>query len=129
MPFVKGKSGNPAGRPKGILRRTFLSILTELTEMPEKPVEFQHPDFGCINDPVKLAVMIVCMAAANGESWAVREILDRAFGKPVQSVDVTGESEKVLWINYLTKPVIDVQSTTIPTQDNSHSTSQKLDSK
>jgi hypothetical protein len=77
-PFPKGTSGNPAGRPKSItLSEAFRRQLSQ-------PVP---------NDPhgrtfAEVIALRVCVAAAQGDVSAARELGDRTEGKPKQSVDV-----------------------------------------
>lgn len=72
MPFVKGQSGNPGGRPKENAEVVALAR-QHGPEAVNKLVELMRGD-----DPR------VASAAATA-------ILDRGFGKPAQSVTVGGE--------------------------------------
>ncbi|HEY5849624.1 MAG TPA: DUF5681 domain-containing protein [Lysobacter sp.] len=71
MAFAKGKSGNPAGRPKADLevrdaaRLYGSAAITKLVELME-------------GDDKRLALA------------AAQALLDRGFGKPAQSVELTG---------------------------------------
>jgi hypothetical protein len=95
--FKKGQSGNPAGGKPGPRRPTFKTILESL---PKSLKEFQHPDYGILN-PYQLAVAMLVEAAGNGESWAIKELLDRQLGRPHQSVTVDGDMPMtVIWTNY-----------------------------
>ena len=71
MPFVKGKSGNPGGRPKG-------AIADLQREMRE-------------HAPLAMATLVeICTnkGAKNSDRVAAaREILDRGFGRPVTQID------------------------------------------
>ncbi len=70
--FKKGESGNPGGRPKlpAEMREIFQSRGPEAAEILVKHLHSSDPR--------------VSVAAA-------REILDRAYGKPVQSINVDRE--------------------------------------
>ena len=70
--FVKGQSGNPGGRPKGVAEVQDLAR-QHAPEAIERLVEIMR------GDNVR--------AAATAASL----ILDRGFGKPVQPVDGNGE--------------------------------------
>ena len=76
--FKPGQSGNPAGRPKSItLSESFRRQLSQ-------PVP---------NDPhgrtfAEVIALRVCVAAAQGDVSAARELGDRTEGKPKQSVDL-----------------------------------------
>ncbi len=76
MPFKKGQSGNPGGRPKE---------LKGIKELAQNNAE--------------LAIMALIRVAQHGKSESARvmaanSILDRGFGKPVQSTEVSGVDGK-----------------------------------
>lgn len=73
MTFVKGKSGNPKGRK------------VENTEIKELAKAKSPLAFNKIVSLLDSEDAKVCMAAA-------KEILDRAFGKPAQAVEVSGKN-------------------------------------
>ena len=83
MTFKKGQSGNPAGRPKR--KNTFKTLLESL---PDDKRIFQHPEYGEL-EPDELAALMLVEAAGNGESWAVKDLLDRMMGKPHQTTENT----------------------------------------
>jgi len=76
-PFAKGRSGNPGGRPK---------LESDIRELAQRqgPVAFQRLVDLLQADNERVVVM------------AAQAILDRAYGKPRQSLDVAGSFE-VLW--------------------------------
>jgi hypothetical protein len=76
--FKPGQSGNPAGRPKSItLSESFRRQLSQV--VPDDPHGRTFAE---------VIAARVCVAAANGDVSAAREIADRTEGKPRQSVDV-----------------------------------------
>lgn len=81
MPFVKGKSGNPSGRPKEIGHvRDLARAHTE--DAIKTLVEIRA-------DPTQPAPARVAAATA---------LLDRAWGKPSQAVDMTSKGERVGYV-------------------------------
>ena len=96
--FKPGESGNPDGKPKGTLNfKTRAKWLLEATE------EITHPVTGkkvtiSIADQIDVALI---RAARKGESWAVKEVLDRLEGKSAQAVDITSDGEKISNMIYM----------------------------
>jgi hypothetical protein len=81
-PFVKGQSGNPNGRPK------------KLPELDKLMAEV----LGEEKDGITAAKAILNMLrgkAAKGDIKAAQLLLDRAYGKSKQNIDITTQGEKV----------------------------------
>jgi hypothetical protein len=81
-PFVKGQSGNPNGRPK------------KLPELDKLMAEV----LGEEKDGITAAQAILNMLrgkAAKGDIKAAQLLLDRAYGKSKQNIDITPLGEKV----------------------------------
>lgn len=78
MPFVKGQSGNPNGRPKQHRREVIDAMLAELKAKP--------PDQMATNAR-RLAATAVKEAISGDVHWA-RLLMEYVYGKPVQPVDV-----------------------------------------
>lgn len=73
-PFQPGQSGNPSGRPKGVARQ-FRELIN--------------------NDPTQIAHWLLEIAAdpkAKDRITAIREYLDRAYGKAPAFAPVEGEN-------------------------------------
>ena len=78
MPFAKGQSGNPTGRPrKG----------KTLTEALEKAMKQRRADGRKTQDV--LAETLINMAIEDKNIHALRYVYDRCEGKPVESVELT----------------------------------------
>jgi hypothetical protein len=104
MAWEKGQSGNPAGGPGRPKEKPFADALRiALTE--ECPVT-QKRKLRAIADKLVDAALV-------GEAWAIKEVMDRIDGKPVQSAEVNATvdhnhthhsepiSETVSWIEGL----------------------------
>ena len=81
-PFVKGQSGNPNGRPKKL---PALDLIMANVMGQEK-------------DGITAAEAIIMKLreqAAKGDIKAAQLLLDRAYGKAKQNIDITTQGEKV----------------------------------
>ena len=72
MPWVKGQSGNPGGRPK--------ALAAVKAAAQEKGPE-------CIR---LLWELSQCADSDAAKIAAIKELLDRGFGRPAQAVEVSG---------------------------------------
>jgi hypothetical protein len=78
MPFKKGQSGNPAGRPKE--GTSWAAVLEKIGGEKLKGSDLTK----------KEAVARKLWAeAAKGQPWAINALMDRLDGKPKQVVDQT----------------------------------------
>ena len=101
--FKKGKSGNPRGRIKN---EVAISELTrKLLESKEIKVEYSFPKDGVM---VKKQMYLECDRPLNdlmifqlinqgmdGDIAAIREVLDRGYGKAPQHTDITTAGAKI----------------------------------
>ncbi len=74
MPFEKGKSGNPGGRPKDV---------AEVRELAKK------------HGPAAIRRLAKLMASENERTAvaACEAVLNRGYGRPPQSVTLAGEAD------------------------------------
>ena len=80
MPFQKGISGNPGGRPKK--EWTWAKLLEEAGEEID-------PDSGKkFKEAVSKRLWI---AAVNGNIVAIKELFNRMDGMPIQATEIEGE--------------------------------------
>lgn len=79
MPFIPGQSGNPAGRPKGT-GTTLHDLVREATNDGQDPVDFLLKVLAGRIKHVKIEHRIM----------AAKELLDRGYGKPAQTHEVSG---------------------------------------
>ena len=87
MPFEKGKSGNPGGRPKEV---------AEVRELAKK------------HGPAAIERLVKLMTSENERTAvaACEAILNRGYGRPAQSVTVAGDPDNPLEYNYpIPKPI------------------------
>jgi len=78
MPFQKGKSGNPSGRPK---EKAFADAV-------RLAVNREGPDG---RRKLQAIAEKLADAAVAGEPWAIAQIGDRLDGKPAQSLEHSGD--------------------------------------
>jgi hypothetical protein len=84
MPFKKGQSGNPAGRPRGDW--TWAGMI-------RKAMENKNLD----GEEIKKGVAEALVAKAlDGDVQAIKEIGNRIDGMPQQFIDHTSKGEQVL---------------------------------
>lgn len=99
MPFKKGKSGNPAGSKPGgnpgsgrtpdWLREHTRGIIQK-DELVERLALIANG--GLIEQPLSNGEIIPLPAPVAEQRKAILDLLDRGYGKPHQSVEVTGDA-------------------------------------
>ena len=85
IPFKKGESGNPVGRPVGTKNRS--TIAKKWLETPEK---FKNPITGEIEELTQedIGTLALVKKARQGDVRAYESLMDSAYGKAVQTNDV-----------------------------------------
>lgn len=86
IPYKKGQSGNPNGRPKGSKNRStiakkWLQVIKEI----ENPLTLESEELSQ-EDLITLALL---KKAANGDVNAYKALMDSGYGSPVQQVEQT----------------------------------------
>ena len=85
-PFKKGKSGNPKGRPK----------LPDISEAMAK-ILADEKDGKTALDAILAALRA---KATKGDVRAAQELLDRAFGKSKQAIDISETTVRITGITF-----------------------------
>jgi len=86
IPYQKGQSGNPKGRPKGSKNRSTIAKKWLSVEQNQKnPLTNQDEDMSQ-EDLITLALI---KKARKGDVQAYQKLLDSAYGAPVQQIEQT----------------------------------------
>ena len=91
IPFKKGQSGNPNGRPKGSKNRS--TILKEIAELRTKGI---HPVTGeevWMTNEYRMAMAVIERVIQKGDAQALNMVLDSIYGKQKDSVDIHTSEE------------------------------------
>lgn len=92
IPFVKGQSGNPNGRPRGTRNRsTLVKEWLEVEQSVVNPIT-KKTEVLSQSDIMTLALIA---KARKGDVSAFKELMDSAFGKVQSTIDVTSGNEKI----------------------------------
>ena len=87
--FKPGQSGNPAGRPKGT-GNSLHDLVREATNDGQDPVDFLKKVLAGRIKHVKIEHRIM----------AAKELLDRGYGKPAQTHEVSGPEAGPISISF-----------------------------
>lgn len=92
--FTKGQTGNPSGRPRG--SRNVSTVLAGMLSEIAPDVVIEASFIKDISKGLKKATIADAAAArlvyegvVNGQSWALRELLDRTEGKSKQTLEIS----------------------------------------
>jgi len=103
IPYEKGRSGNPNGRPKGMAFKTILNEILDLpADMTVSEVQEYTEKLGrkLTNREIML-IRMMAKAITDPESKSMQHILDRVEGKPQQSIDVTSNGVNVPIVDWV----------------------------
>ena len=86
IPFEKGKSGNPKGRPVGSKNRStiakkWLCVEQELKNPLTSEIEKMSQE--------DLMTLALIKKARDGDVQAYKKLLDSAYGQPIQQIEQT----------------------------------------
>ena len=86
IPYEKGQSGNPNGRPKGSKNRSTIAKKWLQVEQDLKNPLTSKTETMSQEDLMTLALI---KKARDGDATAYQKLLDSAYGAPVQQVEQT----------------------------------------
>ena len=90
--FKKGQSGNPNGRPKGVLNsKTILERFLSIEKSMKNPLNDEFENLSI----AELMALKQIANALNGDLGAYKEITDRLEGKTQSKVDITTDGAKI----------------------------------
>lgn len=93
--FQKGQSGNPNGRPKGVLNRSTVArkVLSLMTALPENQLKALIKLYPEINAKMTIEEIMTLIQAnraiTKGDTAAYKALLDSAYGAPKQEIEQT----------------------------------------
>lgn len=92
VPFEKGKSGNPAGRPKGAKNRsTIAKYWLEQSQNMKNPLTLEMEEL----TQEDLITLSMIKKARKGSEMAYKSLMDSAYGTPTSTQDITSGGEKI----------------------------------
>lgn len=94
-PFVKGQSGNPYGRKKGVA-----TLTTQLKLLLEQDIQFTIKGSQITKSGVQWVLDSLIKKAAKGDISAIKEVFDRVEGKAKQSIDLGNKEGETFEHNF-----------------------------
>ena len=103
IPYKKGQSGNPKGRPK----KYVLSLkkegykLTEINDTIQAMVSMNMEELKKVYENENSTILEKTVAAAlrnglkKGQLESIETLLNRVYGKPKEKMDITTQGEKI----------------------------------
>lgn len=98
-PWTKGVSGNPGGRPK--------NNHTSIFNLLEKRLEELAPGSDkTVKDAVVTGILAILLDRKDKHYAAIlKEVSDRLYGKPKESIELSGNAEKPITIRTITAEI------------------------
>lgn len=97
-PFKKGESGNPSGRPKGSRNRSsIVKAWIETTEFIINPLTGEKENLEQVDI---MTISLIKKAINDGDVQAYKELMDSAYGKSSQPVELTGKDGAPLTVKF-----------------------------
>lgn len=103
IPFKKGQSGNPKGRPK----KYVLSLkkegykLTEINDTIQQMISLNYEELKAVYQKDEATILEKTIASAlkkgleKGQLESIETLLNRVYGKPKQEMDITTQGDKL----------------------------------
>lgn len=86
IPYKKGQSGNPAGRPKGSKNRsTIVKEILSLLVKGENPMTGEQE---WLSNEYRMTASVLLKAIEKGDVNAYNSLMDSAYGKNKDTVDL-----------------------------------------
>jgi len=86
IPYKKGQSGNPAGRPKGTKNRS--TIVKEILSILVKGENPMTGEQEWLSNEYRMTASVLLKAIEKGDVNAYNSIMDSAYGKSKDTVDL-----------------------------------------
>jgi len=86
IPYKKGQSGNPAGRPKGTKNRS--TIVKEILQQLSKGENPMTGEDEWLSNEYRMTAAVLLKAIEKGDTNAYNSLMDSAYGKNKDTVDL-----------------------------------------
>ena len=102
-PFPKGVSGNPGGRPKGLAE----AVKAKVGKDGKKLVEALYAIALGTPKQIEDAFGRPLDVQVKDRREAVKELLDRGFGRPMQALELTGADGAPMAVTTIARVIVD----------------------